>query len=129
MTAGLDKLQIRNHLQDARHEIEKSLGLREQVCIEQTADAMDQVQAAAARELAISSLDRSARWLREIEEALRRLDIGEYGTCLNCEEEIGAKRLRAVPWALLCLRCQELADRSECSEGERYAAEPLMNAA
>ena len=129
MTPELDKLQIGNHLRDARQEIAKSLGLREQVCIEQTADAMDQVQAAAARELAISNLDRSARWLREIEEALRRLDIGEYGTCLNCEEEIGAKRLRAVPWAPLCLRCQELADRGECGEGENYAAGPLMNAA
>ena len=129
MTPELDKLQSRNHLQDARQEIANSLGLREQVCIEQTADAMDQVQAATARELAISNLDRSARWLREIEEALRRLDIGEYGTCLNCEEEIGAKRLRAVPWAQLCLRCQELADRSECGESEHYAAEPLMNAA
>jgi DnaK suppressor protein len=128
MTPAFDKLQIRKHLQDARQEIAKSFGLREQVCIEQTADAMDQVQAAAARELAIRNLDRSARWLREIEEALRRLDIGEYGACLNCEEEIGAKRLHAVPWAQLCLRCQELADRSECGESD-YAAEPLMNAA
>ncbi len=101
----------------------------EQVCIEQTADAMDQVQAAAARELAISNLDRSARWLREIGEALRRLDTGEFGTGLNCEAEIGAKRLRAVAWTQLCLRCQELAGRSECSGGEHYAGEPLMNAA
>jgi DnaK suppressor protein len=97
------------------------------VCIEQTADAMDQVQAAAARELAIGNLDRSARWLRDIQEALCRLDIGEYGTCLNCEEEIGAKRLRAVPWAQLCLRCQ-FADRTDSKSGH-YAAEPLRNAA
>ena len=90
---------------------------------------MDQVQAAAARELVISSLDRSARWLREIEEALRRLDMGEYGTCLNCEEEIGAKRLRAVPWAQLCLRCQELADWRERGENGHYAAKLLMRAA
>jgi DnaK suppressor protein len=90
---------------------------------------MDQVQGAAARELAIRNLDRSARWLREIEEALRGLDTGEYGTCLNCEEEIEAKRLRAVPWAQLCLRCQELADRTECGENGHYAAEPLRNAA
>src|ERR1017187_7926652 len=129
MTPELDKLQIRNHLQDARQEIAKSLGLREQVCIEQTADAMDQVQAATAREFAISNLDRSARWLREIEEALRRLDIGEYGTCANCEERIGPKRLRAVPWAQLCLKCQEMADQSEFGDRGHYAAEPFLNAA
>jgi DnaK suppressor protein len=129
MTTDFDKLQIRKDLEDARQEIAKSLGLREEVCIEQTADAMDQVQAAAGRELAIINLDRSARWVREIEEALRRLDTGEYGACLNCEEKIGAKRLRAVPWARLCLSCQERADRSECGESRHYDAGALMNVA
>jgi len=116
MTTEFDKSQVRKHLQDAREEIARSLGSRAEVCIEQTADAMDQIQASTARELAIINLDRSARRLREIEEALRKLDIGEYGACLNCEEEIGAKRLRAVPWAQRCLRCQELADRTEFGE-------------
>jgi RNA polymerase-binding transcription factor DksA len=55
---------------------------------------MDRIQAAPARELAIDNLDRSARRLRQIDDALRRLDTGEYGTCGNCEDEIGAKRGR-----------------------------------
>jgi hypothetical protein len=67
MTPEFDKLQVKKQLEDARQEIAKSLALWDQVCIEQTADAMDQVQAAVARELAIGNLDRSARWLREIE--------------------------------------------------------------
>ena len=129
MTPEFDKLQVKKQLEDARQEIAKSLGLWDQVCIEQAADAMDQVQAAVARELAIGNLDRSARWLREIEEALRRLDIGEYGTCANCEERIGPKRLRAVPWAQLCLKCQEMADQSEFGDRGHYAAEPFLNAA
>ena len=129
MTPEFDKLQMKKQLEDAHQEIAKSLGLRDQVCIEQVADAMDQVQAAVARELAISNLDRSARRLREIEEALRRLDIGEYGTCANCEERIGPKRLHAVPWAQLCLKCQEMADQSEFGDRGHYAAEPFLNAA
>jgi DnaK suppressor protein len=45
--------------------------------------------------------------LRLIEEALDRLNSGDYGICLSCEEPIPPKRLRAVPWARYCVRCQE----------------------
>ena len=45
--------------------------------------------------------------LRMVEEALDRLDTGDYGICLGCEEPIAAKRLRALPWARYCVRCQE----------------------
>ncbi|HTX33798.1 MAG TPA: TraR/DksA family transcriptional regulator [Bryobacteraceae bacterium] len=47
------------------------------------------------------------RLLREIEDALRRLEQGTYGTCMECEEPISIKRLNAVPWARYCVTCQE----------------------
>jgi DnaK suppressor protein len=46
--------------------------------------------------------------LRLVEEALRRLEGGEFGTCQNCGEPIASKRLRALPWAKFCLICQDL---------------------
>jgi DnaK suppressor protein len=45
--------------------------------------------------------------LREIADALRRMEQGNYGTCLECEEDISIKRLNAVPWARYCVTCQE----------------------
>jgi DnaK suppressor protein len=45
--------------------------------------------------------------LREVEEALRRIERGTYGICHECEEPISAKRLDAVPWAKYCVTCQE----------------------
>jgi DnaK suppressor protein len=45
--------------------------------------------------------------LREIADALHRMDIGHYGVCPECEEPISAKRLDAVPWARYCVTCQE----------------------
>ncbi len=45
--------------------------------------------------------------LRLVDEALDRLDSGDYGTCLACEEPIPSKRLRALPWARYCVPCQE----------------------
>src|SRR6202162_189640 len=45
--------------------------------------------------------------LREISDALHRLDQDTYGICAECEEPISAKRLDAVPWARYCVTCQE----------------------
>jgi len=45
--------------------------------------------------------------LRLVEEALDRLANGDYGVCMNCEEPIPAKRLKALPWARYCVPCQE----------------------
>jgi DnaK suppressor protein len=45
--------------------------------------------------------------LREIADALHRIDADCYGICMECEEPISAKRLDAVPWARYCVTCQE----------------------
>jgi len=45
--------------------------------------------------------------LREISDALLRIDQDTYGICLECEEPISPKRLDAVPWARYCVTCQE----------------------
>jgi len=45
--------------------------------------------------------------LRLVDEALDRLNSGDYGVCQACEEPIPAKRLRALPWARYCITCQE----------------------
>jgi RNA polymerase-binding transcription factor DksA len=47
--------------------------------------------------------------LGEIEAALLRIDEGTYGTCLVCGGPIGAERLRALPWARLCIDDQRRA--------------------
>src|ERR1035441_10906585 len=45
--------------------------------------------------------------LREVSDALHRIDHDHYGICLECDEPISAKRLEAVPWARYCVTCQE----------------------
>lgn len=45
--------------------------------------------------------------LNRIDEALQKIDEGSYGTCENCEKPISFKRLRAVPYAKLCIKCKE----------------------
>jgi DnaK suppressor protein len=45
--------------------------------------------------------------LKDVELALQRLDTGTYGICEECGKEISEKRLRALPFALNCLDCQQ----------------------
>ena len=78
--------------------------------IQKTPDALDETQLATERELATRNLERESRLLRSVRQALSRIEEGTYGLCLNCEEEISAKRLKALPWTSLCIHCQQQAD-------------------
>jgi DnaK suppressor protein len=71
--------------------------------------------------LRLNSLDYTQ--LRLVNEALDRLDSGDYGTCLRCEEKIPQKRLSALPWARYCVPCQELAGKEMLNESD--AAPPM----
>jgi DnaK suppressor protein len=105
-------------LEAKKAEIAASLRNRDEIAIEKTADAIDEVQLAGERELAIRNLDRESILLRNVRAALARMADGSFGTCLHCEEDISPKRLNAVPWAPFCIRCQEAADRHEFEAGE-----------
>ncbi|RKY84848.1 TraR/DksA family transcriptional regulator [candidate division KSB1 bacterium] len=49
---------------------------------------------------------REERYLKYLEDALRRIERGEYGICENCKNPISFKRLEAVPIAKLCVECK-----------------------
>jgi len=49
--------------------------------------------------------------LRAIDSALGRIADGTFGDCINCAQEINAKRLEALPWTRYCITCQELLER------------------
>src|SRR5215469_12465468 len=116
-------------LETKQAELANGLRNREDIAIEKTPDALDEVQLAGERELAIRNLDRESSLLRNVRTALARIEDGSYGVCLHCEEDIKPKRLEAVPWAKYCIRCQEAADRHEFEAETGDADELLLNAA
>src|SRR5437762_568778 len=123
-TMALLKVELRKLkalLNAKQDELSRGLSNRSEIAIEKTADAIDEVQLARERELAISNLDRESNLLRGIRSALQRIDERSYGVCLHCEEEINSKRLGAVPWAAYCLKCQEIADRHKFEATETFA--------
>lgn len=82
------------------------------IAVERVADSMDEVALANERDLVLCALTREALIFRQVSAALERLAAGTFGSCLQCDEPIAEKRLQALPWAALCLRCQEAADNS-----------------
>jgi len=101
---------------------------RDEILIENAAEDFDRLQQRMNRELAIRMLDRESRLLKIVEEALDRMETGDFGVCLRCEEEIPEKRLQAVPWASHCISCQEKLDR-RCAMGEREDDSDILRTA
>ena len=69
--------------------------------------------------LELRTRDRERKLIRKIEEALKRIEDGTYGYCLETGEEIGIKRLEARPVATLSIEAQERRERRERQYGER----------
>ena len=74
-------------------------------------DLADKASSSYTKEFMFSKSNSDRQFLQMVAEALRRIDEGSYGDCVNCETEIGKKRLEAVPWTRLCINCQELAEQ------------------
>ena len=105
--------RLTNFLRAKQTELSGSLRNRDEIVIEKSSDALDEVQLMGERELALRNLNRDSNMLRQIRRALSRIANGTYGVCLHCEEDILPKRMAAVPWAACCIRCQEQIDRGE----------------
>ncbi len=73
---------------------------------EPTGDIYDQASSERDRELGLLLNDRERGKLRQIDEALIRIEDDEYGICEECEEEIPIGRLKVMPFARFCVRCQ-----------------------
>jgi DnaK suppressor protein len=76
-------------------------------------DEMDMALAESSLSFAGRIRERESKLLSKIEEALERIDQGDYGECTSCGEEIGVKRLLARPVARLCISCKDEQERIE----------------
>jgi DnaK suppressor protein len=70
------------------------------------ADAVDQAAADVDRTLSMNLKNRERGVLRQIDEALRRIESGAFGKCEQCEEDISEARIKAFPFTTLCIDCK-----------------------
>lgn len=71
-----------------------------------TQDMADDAANTYTRQMLLGMSERERRNLREIDAALDRIDEGSYGICEECQEPIGEARLKALPYATLCVDCK-----------------------
>jgi DnaK suppressor protein len=113
--------ELREQLLVQRREImdlyEHDLREGQRASDEGSEDVVDRANSAYNREFMFSLSGTERDTLFMIEEALERLDDGQFGTCSNCENEIPVARLKAVPWARYCIDCQELDEKGLLQEG------------
>src|SRR5512140_257118 len=74
-------------------------------------DLADKAASAYSKELNFSLSDGERGVLVLIDEAFARIKAGGYGTCTNCSNVIGEKRLQAISWTPYCIDCQELVEK------------------
>lgn len=120
--------EFRKGLEHKQAELGNGNKNREVITIESSSDEMDRIQHASERDSAIDMLERSSNRLNEVRQALRRMEAGAYGVCTGCEEDINLKRLAAVPWASMCIVCQESADHEENSDRSEFDTPLQMTA-
>jgi len=73
-------------------------------------DVVDKAETSYTKEFLLSLSDADREQLLLIDEALRRLKRDEFGVCQLCHQEIGKKRIEAIPWTPYCIDCQEKAE-------------------
>jgi DnaK suppressor protein len=76
-------------------------------------DIADQASSAYTKEFLLSIGDAERRLLKQVDEALQRIKVETYGLCEGCGEVIGERRLEALPFAKLCIACQEEEERAK----------------
>jgi DnaK suppressor protein len=104
---------FRQELESRRLDIAAKLrDIRERLEIDATGDEIERLMSRMERELAVAQADELSALLRQVEDALLRIDEGTYGECVRCGNRIRPKRLEVVPWAALCIACQEAEERA-----------------
>jgi DnaK suppressor protein len=113
-TVTMDKKRLdyyKKKLQTKREDLLRSIARTEEegrsADDDPTVDLADKAANSYTKEFLFGQNNTDRTTLQQIDEALERIRVKNFGTCLNCETELQQKRLDAVPWASHCTTCQE----------------------
>src|SRR2546421_5026445 len=114
--------ELRKMLEDRRRQIQaevqgKMRGVREEGSwggkLNEVLDAVESAEADIQEDIEFALVQMKSETLNKINDALTRLEHGDYGNCFECGEEIAEKRLRALPFAVRCKECEEAREVAE----------------
>jgi DnaK suppressor protein len=109
--------KLRDILNGRRLELQKDVDRRRHDGrTDRPADVRDDLEnsdAGISEDVEFALLEMKAQTLRRVDQALARLEAGEYGCCVQCGVEISEARLRALPFAVRCKACEEGRERGQ----------------
>jgi len=109
----IDQDEARKSLLAKRTELAQRLGVTQATERQEVAEGQnDNAQLWEVSDIRDDLDSQAATELDQVNQALARLDAGEYGLCAHCEEPIAEARLKALPYATLCIQCAEEAEHS-----------------
>ena len=122
--------EMKRMLDGRRREIQaevqgKMRGVREEGAwggkLNEVLDAVESAEADIQEDIEFALVQMKSETLNKINDALVRLEQGNYGNCFDCGEEIAEKRLRALPFAVRCKDCEEARENAEQRERQLAA--------
>jgi DnaK suppressor protein len=117
--------ELKKMLDDRRRELQaevagKMRGVREEGTwggkLNEVLDAVESAEADIQEDIEFALVQMKSETLNKINDAVARLERGDYGFCYECGEEIAEKRLRALPFAVRCKDCEEARESAEQRE-------------
>jgi DnaK suppressor protein len=122
-------LVLKTMLEERRREIQEKLrSLRESIPADapDVRDVEEQSVDDFVQEVDLALMQMKSETLKKIDQAMSRLEDGTYGRCQECDADISAARLKALPFAALCRDCQEDVESRVRAEREAKAFERLQ---
>ncbi|KMP12697.1 hypothetical protein UR09_00445 [Candidatus Nitromaritima sp. SCGC AAA799-A02] len=92
-------------------DVEKNFKTNKKELNEQVADLTDDAANSYTRQLMMDLGEQEWQKLRLVEEALEKMDKGQYGICLECEKPIPEARLKVIPFAKHCVECLDVIEQ------------------
>jgi DnaK suppressor protein len=124
---------LRQMLLERRQQLQEDVSSRiRDARSERKQDVLDEVEHSDAvihENVSFGLLQMKTETLARIDEALKRLEAGTFGRCFECEAEIAATRLRALPFAVRCTACEGRREQRQARErqgGERRGGASLF---
>jgi DnaK suppressor protein len=109
--------RFKQRLESKRRELMSGVRGSNVSSMETSADAIqdiaDQASSAYTKEFLLSIGDQERRMLKQVDDALEKIRRETYGLCEGCGEAIAERRLEALPFAKLCIACQEEEERAK----------------
>ena len=111
-----ERQQFHEMLLAKQTELQDRMARRDDLEVQVSPDEFDARLQLVDREFQSGLLHQTALDLRQVRSALQRMDNGSYGVCGECDDPISIARLKVIPWANYCIKCQEQIELEKLQE-------------